>query len=141
VSAYDAAGNVGGLSNVAAATTLGEHHTTRLVRHQLLSLPSTGATVSWTTNEPADGQVAYGLTSDYGSTFSQQRVGYQPLTRVGGPHTNTTYHYQVSSADAAANLGTSTDFTFTTPPLTPPVISAVKCITVYYQCNYRLDDR
>src|SRR5207249_6921795 len=38
---------------------------------------------------------------------------------------NTTYHYRVRSKDAAGNLSTSADATFTTLDTTPPVISGV----------------
>src|SRR5204863_83880 len=38
---------------------------------------------------------------------------------------NTTYHFRVRSKDAADNLATSADSTFTTPDATPPVISGI----------------
>ena len=62
------------------------------------SITSTGATVTWTTDQPADSQVSYGLTSTYGSTtvlnpalvtsHSQALTGLSPAT---------TYYFQVVS--------------------------------------------
>jgi glucose/arabinose dehydrogenase/mono/diheme cytochrome c family protein len=45
---------------------------------------------------------------------------------------NTTYHYRIKSKDAAGNLATSGNFTFTTPApdLTPPVISSVSASNI-----------
>jgi len=91
----------------------------------------TGATITWTTDEPATSQVEYGLTDQYGSAttldpalLTNHSVGLTGLT--GG----TTYHFRVKSADAAANEAVSADYTFatsaptvpdTTPPTTPVV--------------------
>jgi hypothetical protein len=86
-----------------------------------LNVTDSGATITWTTDEPASSQVNYGLTSSYGSstTFTPGLVvnHSQVLT---GLSANTTYHYQVVSIDAANNTARSSDFTFTTPALTPP---------------------
>jgi hypothetical protein len=72
-------------------------------------ITATGATISWTTNEPADTQVEYGTTPSYGLTtplapalvtsHSQKLTGLTP---------NTVYHYRVRSRDAAGNLSTAT---------------------------------
>ena len=82
---------------------------------QATSITTSTATVNWTTNEPADSQVEYGPTTAYGSatavntalvlTHSQQIAGLSP---------GTTYNYRVKSKDAAGNLATSANFTFTT---------------------------
>jgi len=93
------------------------------------SITSTGATITWTTNEISDSQVDYGTTQAYGqfttlNTFlvtahSQGLSGLSPGTQ---------YHYRVKSKDASGNLAFSVDFTFTTAPppdTTPPVISNV----------------
>src|SRR5207237_919315 len=74
-----------------------------------------GATVSWTTDEPSDSQVDYGLTSAYGSSTTLNAglvtSHSQDLSGLAGA---TLYHYRVKSKDAAANLAVSGDFTFTT---------------------------
>jgi hypothetical protein len=78
-------------------------------------LTSTGATISWTTDEPSDTQVEYGRTPAYGSstTLATERVTAhsQDLT---GLSANTVYHYRVKSRDPAGNLAVSADFTFKT---------------------------
>ena len=79
------------------------------------------ASIQWTTDEEADGEVDYGTTTSYGS------VALQPLLAVGrridltGLTPNTLYHFQVKSRDASGNQSTAGDFTFTTlPPVVPP---------------------
>jgi hypothetical protein len=79
------------------------------------SLTTSGAAVAWTTDESSDSQVEYGPTTSYGSssTLNTSLVtshGVVLTGLVGG----TTYHFRVKSRDAAGNLATSSDFTFTT---------------------------
>src|SRR5207253_8133853 len=87
---------------------------------------ATSASIQWTTNEASDSQVEYGLTASYGLTTTLDttlRIAHS--VAVGGLTENTTYHYRVKSKDAAGNLATSADSTFTTADITPPVISGV----------------
>lgn len=90
------------------------------------SLTETTATITWTTNEPADSQVEYGPTSAYGATSA---LNATPVTSHSVPLTGFTrgqlVHYRVKSRDAAGNLTTSGDSTFTTPDTTAPVISGI----------------
>jgi fibronectin type 3 domain-containing protein len=75
-----------------------------------------GATVSWTTSEPADSQIDYGPTASYGSrTALNTNLDTAHTQVVAGLAAGTTYHYRVRSTDAAGNLGTSPDLTFATP--------------------------
>jgi glucose/arabinose dehydrogenase/endonuclease YncB( thermonuclease family) len=96
------------------------------------SITTTGATISWTTNEASDTQVEYGTTITYGSSTTLAPAMVTAHSQaVSGLQPNTLYHYRVKSKDAAGNLATSGDFTFTTataspPDTTPPVISAVQ---------------
>ena len=73
------------------------------------------ATIAWATNEASNSQVEYGTTDKYGqaTTLDTSLVTNhsQALTRL---QSNTTYHYRVSSRDAAGNLAVSSDFIFTT---------------------------
>ncbi len=79
------------------------------------------AVVTWTTTEPADSQVEYGLTPSYTSVspLDATPVVSHALT-LNGLQPNTTYHYRVRSRDAAGNLTLSTDQTFTTLPSAAP---------------------
>jgi hypothetical protein len=90
---------------------------------------TTTATVTWTTNEPASTQLVYGTTTAYGSTTTlNTTLGLTHAVNLTGLTASTTYHYQVMSRDAAGNLATSSDRTFTTNALgdvTPPAISAL----------------
>src|SRR5215510_9162868 len=90
---------------------------------------SNGATINWTTNEPADSRVEYGTTTAYGSaTTLDTNLVTAHSQALTGLSPNTLYHYRVNSKDAAGNVAVSADFVFTTaapPDTTPPVISAV----------------
>src|SRR3989344_2921911 len=75
-----------------------------------------GATITWTTDEPSDTQIDYGLTNAYGSNtaLSPSLVTTPHTQTIIGLASGTTYHYRVKSRDAAGNLGVSTDQIFTT---------------------------
>ena len=82
-------------------------------RRPLTTTPSrTGATIGWTTDEPSNSQVEYGLTNAYGSSTTLDAAlvtsHSQALT---GLASNTLYHYRVKSRDGGNNLTTSADFT------------------------------
>ena len=75
----------------------------------------TTASVTWTTDIPADSQVEYGTTTAYGSKsalnsslVTSHSVKLSGLTRL------TTYHYRVLSRASSGGLAVSGDFTFTT---------------------------
>ena len=73
------------------------------------------ATITWTTNENADGQVDYGTTSAYGSTTpATSTLVTSQAIRLTGLSPTTLYHYRVKSRDVWGNLAVSGDFTFTT---------------------------
>lgn len=85
------------------------------------NLFANGTTITWRTNEGADSQVEYGLTTAYGSTTT---LNTAPVVNhsvvLNGLEPNTTYHYRVKSRDLAGNLSVGQDQTFTTPDLPPP---------------------
>lgn len=93
------------------------------------SLTSTQATITWATQEASSTQVEYGTTTSYGSssTLNNTPVTSHSVT-LSNLSSSSTYHFRVKSSDAAGNLATSSDQTFTTtapPDTTPPVISGV----------------
>jgi phosphodiesterase/alkaline phosphatase D-like protein len=93
------------------------------------NVTSSGSTITWVTDEPADSQVEYGLTTAYGITTPLDTTLTQDHSvTLSGLNANTTYHYRVKSKDAAGNLAESGDYSFTTAPTPdtqPPAISGV----------------
>jgi RHS repeat-associated protein len=86
------------------------------------------ATISWTTNEPADSQVEYGTTQAYEqSTTLNPTLVTAHSQGLSGLAQGMPYHYRVWSRDATGNLAFSGDFTFTTSSVdtTAPAISNV----------------
>ena len=88
----------------------------------LVKTVPTSALVSWTTDEAADSRIRYGRTTAYElGTVSSAALETNHSQFIAGLIGNTTYHFTVSSADAAGNRATSSDQVFTTPPdATPP---------------------
>ena len=88
------------------------------------NLTSTGAVITWTTNEAASSQVDYGTTTSYGSsTTLNSTLVTSHSQALSGLAVSTLYHYRVRSRDAAGNTATSGDFTLTTlsvSDITPP---------------------
>src|ERR1019366_931439 len=79
------------------------------------SVTSSGASITWTTDKASNSQVAYGITSSYGSqsALNATLVTSHTVT-LTGLAASTTYHYQVQSQAAQGGLATSADNTFTT---------------------------
>jgi purple acid phosphatase-like protein len=92
-------------------------------------ITASAAAINWTTNEVADSQVEYGTTTAYGSsTTLNTSLVTSHSEALSGLVASSLYHYRVKSRDAAGNLATSGDLTFTTSStrdITPPTISAV----------------
>ncbi len=79
------------------------------------SVTYSAASVSWTTDEASDTQLEFGTSASYGSTTtldSSMVTGHSES--LSGLASATLYHYRVMSRDAAGNLATSGDNTFTT---------------------------
>jgi hypothetical protein len=74
------------------------------------------ASIAWTTDEPSDSRVDYGLST---SALSSHVTASAPTTAHGvvlaGLAPFTTYFYQVTSADGAGNTAMSPVLSFTTP--------------------------
>ncbi len=78
------------------------------------AVTSASATVTWLTDEPATGGVEYGPTTSYGSTAPCPKAGTSHTVILTELANEKTYHYRVSSMDAAGNRAFSADDTFTT---------------------------
>ncbi|MFV1884104.1 MAG: lamin tail domain-containing protein [Balneola sp.] len=81
---------------------------------QAISVGANSATITWTTDEPSNSTVDYGLTTAYGSSASNGSLTTAHAVVLSGLSASTTYNYQVSSADGSANSSSSGNFTFTT---------------------------
>jgi len=91
------------------------------------SITTSGATLKWTTNEPATSQVEYGPTTSYGqSSPLDTTLVTNHTVSLTGLAAGTLYHYRTHSKDAAGNEGIGTDATFTTTgssDTTPPTVT------------------
>ena len=107
----DAAGNTA----TAAAISVTVGSTSPLISTVSASNVSSGATITWTTNEASTTQVEYGLTPAYGNaTVLNTNLVTSHSQALSGLARNTRYHYRVKSQDAAGNLAVSGDFVFKT---------------------------
>ncbi|MFA6908664.1 MAG: Ig-like domain-containing protein [Patescibacteria group bacterium] len=108
------------------------------------NITMTGATITWTTDEPADTQAGYGTTLIYGSQTTLNATLVTEHTAVlsnlsGG----TVYHFYILSRDASGNLVTSGDYSFTTASdttlpvvnMTAPVNGATVSATINVTAN------
>jgi hypothetical protein len=79
------------------------------------TIGKTGAVITWTTDEAATSQVAYGLISSDGSTtaLDSNLVTSHTIT-LGGLTPSTAYNFKVKSKDAGGNEAVSEDYTFVT---------------------------
>lgn len=127
VKSRDGSGNLATGSDNNFTTSALPDTTAPIITSILNSTPTTSSTtVTWTTNEASTSVVEYGITTSYGSTASDSTLVTAHSVDLSGLSSGTLYHYRVKSADAASNLATSSDGTFTTqvtPDTTPPIIS------------------
>ncbi len=110
----DAAGNV---STTLTATPFTVDTTAPGISSVDADRTTSGATVTWTTNEAASSAVTYGLTSSYNATTTEADIATRVTAHsvaLTGLVSCATYHYHAISKDAAGNTGVSADATFTT---------------------------
>jgi hypothetical protein len=97
------------------------------------NITSSSATITWSTNEPADCQVEYGLSASYGiMTPLDTNLTQNHSVALSGLSANTTYHYRVRSRDAAGNLAASGDDTFTTAASSSSVRAQLRLVKKSY---------
>lgn len=116
VRSKDAAGNAAVSGDFTFTTTSASDTTPPTISGVAATdVTATSAVIRWTTNEAADSQVDYGTTKSYGQTTPLDAT---PVTThavsLSGLTASTTYHVRARSRDAASNLATGGDVTFTT---------------------------
>ncbi len=99
------------------------------------NITSTGATISWTTDEASDSQVEYRVqgTTSWSATSVNAALVTNHSVALTGLNASTAYEYRVKSKDQAGNLATQatiSTLTTTTPDTTAPVISAVSATNI-----------
>ncbi len=131
VRSRDAASNLGMSQDNTFTTTAGSDTQAPVLSAITAgSITSSGATISWTTNEASDTQVEYGLTTSYGQTTSlNSSMVTSHTASVSNLTASSLYHYRVRSRDAAANLATSSDNVFTTSNSPNPGALQISSIT------------
>ncbi|OGF44274.1 MAG: hypothetical protein A2231_02070 [Candidatus Firestonebacteria bacterium RIFOXYA2_FULL_40_8] len=83
--------------------------------------------IYWETDEVADAQVDWGLSTSYGNTTVLDTwMSCRHPEIITGLQPSTTYHYRVRSTDPAGNQSVSGDYTFTTTgPVAPAAPSGL----------------
>ena len=83
---------------------------------QSSGVEDTKATISWKTNEDAEGKLEYGKTTSYGDTKDLTEKKTTQSIEISGLEANTTYHFRIVGKDGSGNSTTSGDNQFTTKP-------------------------
>lgn len=98
---------------------------------QATNLAETSVTITWTTDELANGKIDYSLFSPLRFATSTPNSAYtnNHSFNLSELSANTVYYYQLISSDASGNTATSSEQSFTTltppPPPPPPVGSSL----------------
>lgn len=114
------------------STTSGQDVTAPIISNLAANTTASAATITWQTNENANGTVWYGTstpvtTSTATSTGSATLVQNHSIA-LTGLNPATTYYALVTSADASGNTATSSQFSFVTASATdttPPTLSNI----------------
>ena len=84
-------------------------------------ITATGASITWTTSEPATSQVLYGTTPLLGSSSAaDSTLTTAHSVSLASLSASTPYYYAVRSSDASGNPSTSPALTFSTLASTGP---------------------
>ena len=128
-STYDNSGRFGTMGTLICSNTSDTLSVQDIAPHisnlQATNITYDSVTITWQTLNPATSQVAYGLTSSYGSTTPlNSNYVTNHSVNISGLQANTTYHYQVTSTTSGGGTASSSDSTFTTAEyIAPPPTS------------------
>ncbi|MBW2977316.1 right-handed parallel beta-helix repeat-containing protein [Candidatus Woesearchaeota archaeon] len=118
INCTDGSGNVG----LSATRTINYDTTAPTISATAAgSITSSGATITWTTDENANSRVDYGKNTSLGSTSSNAAYTTSHSISLSSLSASTLYYYNVTSCDQAGNCQTDGGYTFTTSaPYQPP---------------------
>ena len=77
-------------------------------------ITTSGATISWTTDEPATSSIEYGADITYGSVIDSGSLNLTHSLLLTGFSPDQTVYYRITSVDASGNGAVSADLTLTT---------------------------
>jgi len=106
--------------------------TAPLISNVLVSnVTANSAVITWTTDEPADSQIDYGLTKTYASsTILDANLVTSHSQGISGLELSTKYFIKVKSRDASGNLRDAEDFDFTTTDAADTISPLISNISV-----------
>jgi hypothetical protein len=81
---------------------------------QVSNITSTSASISWSTNLPANSSVDYGYTKSHGNTSEDNNKTILHRINLTNLELGRLYHFKIASYNDSANYIISLDFTFTT---------------------------
>ena len=77
-------------------------------------ITDSSATISWTTDQPTRGVIAYGMTTSYGATISDLLEGTTHSVTINNLAPSTTYHFQLFVSSSNGTTTYSSDSSFKT---------------------------
>ena len=93
-----------------------DNPTTRIEDVRVTNLTSSSATISWSTDGSAIGTVSYGALASLGSSASEPTPGKTHWVRLVGLAPETTYYFEIATADLVDNNG-GDYYSFKTPTI------------------------
>ncbi|MBI5213916.1 MAG: carboxypeptidase regulatory-like domain-containing protein, partial [Nitrospirae bacterium] len=96
------------------------------------NITNNSATITWTTDQPSDSIVEYGITQAYGSSVTDLTLTTNHSIVLTNLTPGTTYHFRVTSKNSYGFPSSSGDNTFTTiSPIQITIISPTDGSTIY----------
>lgn len=96
---------------------------------QVSGVTATGATITWTTNEPGNSLVRYGTAAPPSSTASASSLVTGHSITLSGLSASATYYFEVQSTDASGNTAVENNsrayYSFTTPAPKTMYVSSI----------------
>lgn len=131
VDACDSANNCGSYTSVVSLLPTGKFTTpASLLVGPTVTTGTQTATITWTTDRDSSSSVEYGLTSNNylptAASNTEQIVSHS--VTIDNLQAGTTYYYRAQWTDIDGNVGTSSEYTFTTLPA--PTVSNVTATNI-----------